>query len=120
MSNSVTMTIKDKIFDAADRDRTVVNVKEWDTTVYVAPMSGLQRSRWADKAFDDDGKIKQDIARGMLLVHCLEDETGNPIFTPEDAERIEQKNGEVLARLFAIAKKLNGLGSDEVDAAEKK
>jgi hypothetical protein len=120
MSNSVTMTIKDRIFGAEDRDHRTVVVTEWDATVVITAMSGKRRSQWADKAFDEEGKIRQDIARGMLLVHCLEDETGNPIFTPEDAERLEAKNGAVLGRLFAIAKQINGLGSDEVDAAEKK
>ena len=101
-------------------ERTPVTVAEWQgVTVYVSTMDGHRRSQWADAAFDTEGKIKEP-SREILLVHTLEDEVGQPIFTATDVDALNKKHASVLSKLFVIAKNLNGLGSDEVEVAEKK
>ena len=117
------MELAEKILSATDLKREAVEVPEWGVTVYVSTMGGRTRHHWRESAFDDEsGKSKPDKVVGWLLVHCLTDETGKPVFEPteENALKLEDKNEDVLNRLFDAAVKLNGLTPKAVDDAEKK
>jgi hypothetical protein len=119
------VNLRNIILAAPDLKREAVEVPEWVTpegqpvTVWVSMMSGAARSEWSAAAFDEEGNVINRSLRSRLLVHCLVDDGGTPIFSAEDVEVLEKKNGAVLTRLFDHAKRLNGLGGDAVDDAEK-
>jgi len=113
------MSLKDTILGASDLTREPIEVPEWGCTVYVATMPGHDRNKWSSDAFDEAGTTERGKMRAGLLVHCLTDERGAKLFTPEDATALEGKNAAVLARLFAVAIRLNGLGTEAVDADAK-
>lgn len=120
------MSLRDIILAAPDLKREPAEVPEWvdaegnPVVVLIATMSGTEHAAWSDEAFGDDGKILQTNLRSRLLVRCLVDESGAPIFTPADVEALEGKSDVVLTRLFKLAKKLNGMNADAVDDAVKK
>ena len=114
------MDLRQTILDAPDLASETITVPEWNTSVIVSTMSGHARAAWATVAFNADGKIIDENMRARLLIHCIVDENKVLVFHPDDAPALENKNGDVIGRLFQIAKRLNGLGNDEVDNAEKK
>lgn len=119
------MSLRETILSAPDLKREREEVPEWQTpvggpvVVWIGMMSGTERSAWSAEAFDDEGNLITKAMRARLLVRCLVDEGGTPIFTAADIEALEAKNGAVLIRLFNKAKKLNALTPAAVDDAEK-
>jgi hypothetical protein len=119
------MSLRDIILAAPDLRREPIGVPEWvdpdgkPVTVWISMMSGAERSAWSDEAFDDEGKVRSQNLRSRLLVHCLVDEAGTPIFTAADVDALEKKSSAVLSRLFEHAKRINGMTADAVDNAEK-
>jgi hypothetical protein len=119
------MNLRDIILSAPDLKREAVEVPEWQTpdgkpvTVHVSEMNGHERSAWSAEAFDDEGKVVTAAIRSRLLVHCLTDEAGTPIFSAADIDALEKKNPTTLTRLFEVAKRLNGLGVEAVEDAKK-
>jgi hypothetical protein len=112
------MGIKEKILGAADRNGKEVQVKEWDTTVYVRTMTGTERDAFEGSILRD-GKVSPDGLRAKLLVRCLADENGNRIFSDEEFEALGSKSAKVIDKLFAIAQKVNGIGQEDVDDLTK-
>lgn len=113
------MDLKQLILSSNDRAAVAVEVPEWGCTVRIGVMTGHQRNAWSSSAFDADGNVINDNLRSRLLVHCLQDEDGRPLFNESDMEQLEAKSSLVLQRLFAQAKKINGLEPQSVDDAEK-
>lgn len=115
------MSIRDQILDSADRPIETVEVPEWGCTVQIHTMSVRQRIAWYKTSFDERGDAKDvDYFRGNLLVACLCDADGNRIFEPTDAVTLEEKkSAEIISRLYKIACRLNGIGKEETEQAEK-
>jgi hypothetical protein len=89
------MTLKEQILGAADRKPLAVPVPEWNTTVYLTEMDGVERDRW-----DSRPNPKEDPHwTASLLVHCLSDAEGNRICSlADDIPALAKRNGAVLAR----------------------
>lgn len=107
------MQLRDKILSANDRPLKKVHVPEWESDVYVKPLSGQQRSMLV-KSVQSGG-----VLYGMALVMCLCDEAGTLLFSKEDVDALNEKCGMVLERLGEIVVKLNGLDGGSVDDAKK-
>ena len=112
------MSLRDLILAASDLKREAVEVPEWGCTVYVGTMSGKQRVSWAEATWNDDGAVKP-LSNATLLANTLFEEDGTRIFTDAEIPSLADKSGAVIFRLINIAKRLNGLGAEEVDKAEK-
>jgi hypothetical protein len=98
-----------------------VPVPEWDATVYVHAMSAAERYAWAE-ANDIRKAEGHSPLRNVtvMVIACVRDESGNPIFRDEDAEALEKGDGVVLERVGQIAARLNGMSKEQEEATEKK
>ncbi|MFG2683165.1 hypothetical protein [Streptomyces sp. NPDC048392] len=112
----------EQIEAADDRQWEDVPVPEWGGTVRVAGMSGTDRNDYQKKmlVFGGNGKPKEvdltdQLAR--LLSKCLVDENFKRLYTDATIKKLGAKNGAVLERLAKVAKRLSGLGEDDVEDA---
>jgi hypothetical protein len=92
--------------------------------VFVAAMTGKGRDAFErenvllGETFDDDhGHLSN--FRARLLVRCLVSETGERLFTDEDAGALGEVWCEPLDRAFDVATKLNGYSKKDIEALEK-
>lgn len=111
---------RDQILAAADRRTRTVHVPEWGGDVIIASMSGAARDAWELWIGDARQRGQFNNVRARLLSACIVDESGQRIFTSEaDIEALGSKDSMVLDRLFEVARELNGLTDDAIEAAKK-
>lgn len=110
-------TLTKELFAAFTDTPTAVEVPEWNATVYLKPMSGLDRLTWLKgiAEHEDDGQLNMH----HLLVRCLCDEHGNRLLSDEDVAIVGSKSATVLQRLCDIALAINHLGEKAADTAKK-
>jgi len=114
------MNLRDKILKAKDIPVEVKEVPEWGVSIEIRGMTGKQRSDMIAATLDKKGKTITGAIYPELLTRCLYDpETGEPIFTQQDAEQISGKSGHVLERLARIASRLSGISDEALETAEK-
>lgn len=113
------MLTRKQILQAQDMKFEDVDVPEWGDKVRVRVMRGADRDSLAAAIHNAAGEINSSRYQVRLLVRCLVGENGVPLFTEEDLDALNEKSTSALDRLFAVADRLNGVGSKAVDAAEK-
>lgn len=55
-------------------------------------------------------EVRSENLMARLVVLCVVNERGERVFRDEDVELLGRKSGEAVARLFAVAQELSGLG----------
>lgn len=113
---------KHDILRAEDRPTERVSCPEWGGVVVVRTMSGAERDAYESECLTIRGKsveLNRANARGRLLVRCLVDHHGDPLFGADEADALGNKSGKVLDRLFAVAQRLNGVTKSDVDELAK-
>jgi hypothetical protein len=121
------MSLRDQILAADDRPFVKEDVPEWKCIVYVHTMTGRDRDAFEiglvtqPAKRGQKGQMVRDNMRARLLVKCLRDENSELIFNgdPADIVALGDKSGNVLGRLFEVARKLNGLSDEDVEELEK-
>lgn len=83
--------------------------------VFIVPMSGKQRQDWSKAVLES----KSDGYYAKLVCQCVTDESGNRLFTDEEAEQLADGNGEILQDLVINVLTVSGLWQGAVDAAKK-
>lgn len=68
----------------------------------------------------EDDKINLENLRAKTLALSCIDEDGNKIFSFEDAHALGKTSGRLMVEMYRVAKRLSGLGEDEVEALVKK
>lgn len=111
------MLTRDQILAADDLKFEVVEVPEWGGSVRVAAMSGAQRDRF-EMSIVVNGKPDATNARAKLVAASVVDESGVPVFTLEDIEALGRKSSAALNRIVDVARRLSGIGQDELEAAK--
>lgn len=112
-----------QINDADDRPYEDVPVPEWGGEVRIRGMSGTERDAYQNSmvSIGPSGKVQrislQD-ALAKLLVRCIVNENNERIYGDKDTAELGAKNAEILERLRDVAKRLSGLGKEELEAAE--
>lgn len=113
---------KAEIFAAQDIKREVLNVPEWGGDVELIQLSGNGRAKIMEtyQTFKDAGSVAQTNAlQDAMLLACIADDKGQPIFATDDLPLLREKNGVVLETVVKAALKLNGMGEQAEAAAEK-
>jgi hypothetical protein len=100
------------------------DVPEWQTTVRIKELTGLERGRYERSIMSIDrksGNIVPELthARARLVSMCLVDDNGNRMFTDSDEDLLTLGNlpSKGLDRIYEAAQELSGLGEDETDEA---
>lgn len=118
-------SIKQRIRDAKDLAREVVDVPEWDVTIEVRSMSARQRAQFAaqiETAQREDGVVQriESLWRVVLLTCCFDPDTGERVFNDDDIEWLmEEKSGVVIDRVANSCLEVSGLRDKAVDDAGK-
>jgi hypothetical protein len=114
---------KDQILESSDLTTEAVAVSEWGGDVLVRTMTGTDRDAFEDSLFSigADGKATRDVSNlaVKLLAMTIVDDAGNRLFGPADIAMLGRKSAAAIARVYAVASRLNGIGAKaEGDAAK--
>lgn len=112
------MSLRDEILATEDLPLEEVYISEWDKTVYVRNMTGLERDQYEASLLENrDKSTKERLSnvRASLVVVCTVDEQGNRIFNNEDRVLVGGKSANALDKIVAAAQKLNGLADSDVE-----
>lgn len=106
------------ILAADDLSLVPVEVKEWGGgTVYVRVMSVGEMERY-QREFSEKRERMEDW-RAKLLVKCLCDKSGKPLFTAEQIDQLSSKSVKAMSKLFDLAMKHNAVTNEDVEALAK-
>ena len=112
----------EEILALDDRKVEKVDCPEWGGHVHVRSLSGEELDAWEVEQYErsriekEEGQDRQAMLRNLrarLVSRCACDEAGKPLFTPEQASALGQKNGKALKRVFDAARKLNGMTPED-------
>jgi hypothetical protein len=106
----VSLTREQILTSRKDRKPVPLEVPEWGGEVYVRVLSAKDQAELSDGVKPAEVPIR-------VLVHCLVDETGQPILKEEDTEALAEEDFPIIMRVFAFAAKLNGLSTKELEEA---
>ena len=111
------MLTRGEILDAADLARELVEIPEWQGSVYVQSITGFERDAFGSRciAARKNGKLDTKLLKAQLVILSLYDEDGSRIFNENDINGLNAKSGSVIDRLFNIAQTLSGLSDDDVE-----
>lgn len=97
---------------ASQRDRKPValEVPEWGVTVWIKQMTVADQVTLSEDTSPADMPVR-------VLLYTLVDSEGARIFTEADKDALSQEAFPIVLRVFTEVAKLNGLSSDELEAA---
>jgi len=112
---------KDAILGVTDYQVQEVEVPEWGGKVLMRTLSGKGRDEFESNVTSKTQGNKVDVRglKALLLSLVIVDEAGEPLFTQKDLDALNNKSSEVITRLFEVASKMNGIGEEAVEQAEK-
>ena len=112
------MLTREEILAAKDLKEEIVDIPEWGGTVRIVTMTGAERDSFdallSKKRIGDTVDIRG--IRPYLVLLTVHGENGERLFTEVDLPALEAKSGLVIDRLSAIARKLNALTDEEIEA----
>lgn len=115
---------KERILGADDLKRVFLEVPEWGGGVYVRALTGTQRDAWEDGWDSFKKRVWGNTAtaqawQAYMAIWVVVDSDGKQIFSESDVMALQAKSAKSLARIAAVAQKLNGIGSAEIAEAVK-
>jgi len=124
----VGLLTKQQILNARDIQTEDVPVPEWadaesgNDTVRVRTLTGRERDRYSTSLVSKDGKNSLDLNDMMarLVAACAIDADGTKLFDhPAEVEALSQKSAVALARVHAVAQRLNGMAENALEVLAK-
>ena len=113
------MLKREAILSADDLPKELVSVPEWGGDCYVSTLSGTQRDAFEQSMVGKKNKPNLDNVRARFAVLTICDEAGVRLFSDADATKLGEKSAAALDRVFAVAQRLNGFSSSDVDELGK-
>lgn len=121
---------REQVLSAEDGTRERVDVPEWapkgtdpkDSYVWVMTLACGDFDRYEQSMLFARKKSKDEIIgniRTALLVRCIVDDNGVPLFTLKDIEALGKKSIAPLNRCYDVASRLNGQTKADVEELEK-
>jgi hypothetical protein len=110
---------REDILGAPDRRTEDVEVPEWGGTVRVRALSGTERDAYEAGIVQIRGDGSRSFtlanARARLVSLALVGEDGNRIFSETDITALGEKSATALERVFDVARRLSGLGEEDIE-----
>ncbi|HNB43879.1 MAG TPA: hypothetical protein PLL72_06755 [Burkholderiaceae bacterium] len=106
------------IIEADDLKTEDVAVPEWGGTVRVRTMTGEARDKLGAAMIGPNGRPDRGKFNLMLVAGSMVDENGDPLFGFDEVAELGKKSAQALQRVADVAFRLNGLGEEQVKAAE--
>jgi len=119
MGNLKTILDKLTILGAPDAQTQLVEVPEWGGSVFVRSLMGTERDTFENVIAREGVDEAADNFRARLSALCMSDESGERLFSDDDATALGKKSAKALSRVFDVAMELNGMGKEQLDTAEK-
>mgnify|MGYP003146601862 CR=1 FL=1 len=113
------MLNRDSILSSDDLPRELVQVPEWGGDCYVSTLSGSQRDAFEQSMVGKKNKPNLDNVRARFAVLTICDADGVRLFGDADAKQLGEKSAAALDRVFAVAQRLNGFSSSDIDELGK-
>ena len=118
-SKASSLLDKEQILGADDLPVERLDVPEWGGAVFLRTLTGAERDAFEASYVERDPDGKDPAARlhnfrARYLVRVLADAEGHLLFGPDDADALGGKSGKALEKLFAAARKLNGMSTEDV------
>jgi|SRR6266478_4075628 len=120
------MLTREEILAKDDQKLEEVKVPEWGGSVFVKTMDGPGRVGFEvaivkrrPKPTETEEKPKHRYVMECMLAFSVCDADKNMMFQPDDIEKLADKNGAALARIFKVAARLNPVFDDDIDEIEK-
>lgn len=111
---------REQILQSNDMRTETVKVPEWGGEVRIGTMSGAQRDAWEQSLVGGKpGQVNLENARARLLVFCIVDDKGQPIFKLEDITQLGRKSAIAMERCARVAQRLNMMRDADVEDALK-
>jgi hypothetical protein len=112
------------ILSIDDRPQEEVHVPEWgeDAYVIVKSLSGRERDRFEASIMNFDGRNAKPVYENMrakLVAMTVVDEQGNLLFSEKDVDKIGQKSGRAIDRIFGVAQRLSGISDGDMEELSK-
>jgi hypothetical protein len=106
---------RDQILGADDLKKEEVQCPDWNGSVFVRTLTGLERDRF-EQSYDvkNPNGVRAQIASATVC-----DEAGNLLFTPADIALLAAKSCRPLDRIFDVATRLNKWTKADIDELEK-
>lgn len=105
----------EEILAAQDLKYDAISVPEWGGDVRVRGATAEEYDEYDESCYtrrSENGKmvVQENFAnaRARLVVKCVVDEDGDPIFKPEHATALGKKNDAVIQRLYKRIQQLSG------------
>lgn len=113
------MLSRDELLAIADGCPIAVEVPEWQTTVFVRRLSGIEREVLTNEyeRAKDSGSNMKSIATLVAMATC--DESGKQVFQLADVPDLLTKSASALMAIFAKAAQHNGLTIEAQEAIAK-
>lgn len=107
------MDLRKLILEKKDLTPIKVSVPEWATDVYVRPLTGSERDAFESEIVAAGNKRTENM-RGRLAARSLCNESGDRLFSDDEAQLLGNKSAAALDRIIVAVQKLNALGDKEV------
>lgn len=101
-----------------DLERETIDVPEWDCTITVQTMTGLDKDEydaWIYGARGNDGKPSLKHMRALITVLSCVDENGVKLFSVDEIEAVSKKASSALDRIYVVADRLSKLSDKSVE-----
>ena len=109
---------REQIIAAADLRHEDVEVPEWNGTVRVRMMTGLQRDALSAVLIGPGNKPDLTTYRVRLVAACIVDEAGSALFGHDEIAALGAKSGVALDRVYRVAERINDTAAQALEAAE--
>jgi hypothetical protein len=116
---TMTLLTREAILTAQDLAHEDVPVPEWGGTVRVRTLTGAERDALGAAMVDADGKPDLVGYRCRMVAASVVDEAGARLFSDADAAALGAKSASALDRVASAVERINGMGAEAVEAAEK-
>ena len=112
--------LADRIRQADDKIREVVDVPEWGVKIEVQSMTALQRATMQSEWNVEEDQAANKLYSLVLLYCCFDPDTDEPVFEESDLEwLLEEKSAQVVDKVAQKCLKVSGLAGDSVDELGK-
>lgn len=106
---------REQILKADDLVTEIVDVPEWNGSVIIRTITGIERDQLEASIVTDSGEKNMDNLRAKLIVLSVVDEDGKRMFNTVDIVALGGKSAAALSRIFTVAMKLSGFSKEEVE-----
>lgn len=113
------MKLRDKILNQPTLEMIKVWVSDWQSHVYLKPLSIKEHEAWESVILNEDGTTNKSISlKASMVVASCYDENGDKVFTEKDLEALGEQAAGPINKLFAKCSKINAISKSDVEELE--